>query len=493
MSINKIRLLLCISIFATLLSALVTFIASRVRKDSVNWIMHTHEVIEKIEELQLRIVDCETGQRGFLLTENKLYLEPYNKSIHTIKAKLDEIDSLTRDNPNQIKNIKGLKPLVELKIILLDSTLRIYQSQGKSAAMNLINTGQSNQIMGEIRHIIDGMIAVEQKLLVQRFNKMGETISIFNTTRYISMFFIAIMTTIALVVLIRKDKQNGFLISKLNEINATLEQKVIERTKDLQQKNEEISAQSHQIDHQNEELEKQNTELTKMNAEKNKFLGIATHDLKSPINRVKGLLTIMSLSPEAPVSSQKEYFGLASKAIDQMLELIANLLDINRIEQGERQLHLEPSNINLLINNVGLMFNETAQKKNIQLILQSQIQNLIAYTDKSVLLQIMENLVSNAIKFSFPNKTITIILSYAELGFRITIADQGQGIAKVELPMIFDKFNRLSTKPTSGENSTGLGLSIVKELVEELKGNIWCESEVGVGSTFYVDFPVNVA
>jgi signal transduction histidine kinase len=495
MKIGNIKILLIISIVATLLSALVTYIASQVRKDSVNWIIHTHKVIQATDELEILITDLETGQRGFLLTGEQDYLSPYNAALLKVNPKLTLLDSLINDNPVQKKNFEELKEKTYLRIAAIDSALYLYKKYNLEKSVEYIKNSHSNALMDDIRILVAKMIDIEQNLLIKRFDRLGNLTLIFNITRYISLLFIAIMTAFALISLIKKENQNQFLIDELNTANTTLEQKVIERTNDLSaankslmEKNQEILAQSEHIIIQKIELEKRNKQLLELNNEKNRFLGIATHDLKSPINRIKGLLNIMGFNQSATVASQKEYLILASKAIDQMLELISNLLDINKIEEGKNKIQVEETNINNLMSDAVLMFQESAQAKDIVIVSEFQNQNVIANTDKSLLLQIMENLISNAIKFSHNNKKITVALKKSNEGFQISVADQGQGIKEEEIGKIFDKFNKLSTKPTAGENSTGLGLSIVKDLVEQLNGKIRCESKIGIGSTFYLDF-----
>jgi signal transduction histidine kinase len=104
--------------------------------------------------------------------------------------------------------------------------------------------------------------------------------------------------------------------------------------------------------------------------------------------------------------------------------------------------------------------------------------------------QVMNNLIMNAIKFSYPDTTITLGAKTVDQGVAIWVADQGQGIPEVEIPRLFTEFGRVSVRPTGGEKSTGLGLAIVKRIVEAHGGRIWVESQVGRGSTFIFTLPV---
>jgi signal transduction histidine kinase len=128
----------------------------------------------------------------------------------------------------------------------------------------------------------------------------------------------------------------------------------------------------------------------------------------------------------------------------------------------------------------------TAKQQTIHL--QTEPTPATAILDPGVILQILENLVSNAVKYSPPGKEIFVRLKKLPNGVRVEVQDQGPGLSSEDQKKLFGKFARLSAKPTGGEHSTGLGLSIVKKMVEAMNGKVWCESEFGQGATFIVEF-----
>ena len=138
-----------------------------------------------------------------------------------------------------------------------------------------------------------------------------------------------------------------------------------------------------------------------------------------------------------------------------------------------------------MINN----YQEQTKVKNIKLHLEFQTPLLIALVDKITSKGILDNLISNAIKYSPLDKNIYIRLYQRDSYIHSEIQDEGPGLSESDLLKLFGKFTRLSSKPTGGEHSTGLGLFIVKKLVEAMKGKVWCESQLGQGSTFIVEFP----
>jgi signal transduction histidine kinase len=149
-------------------------------------------------------------------------------------------------------------------------------------------------------------------------------------------------------------------------------------------------------------------------------------------------------------------------------------------------LHLENFDINLFIESVVDGFRPAAAQKEIHLHTESPSQAIYVLSDKQLLLRILDNLISNAIKYSPKERTVWVNISDEADHVHIRVRDEGVGISKEEIPFLFSKYTRLSSRPTNGESSTGLGLSIVKRIVDELNGKIYCESEPGKGSLFTV-------
>lgn len=258
-----------------------------------------------------------------------------------------------------------------------------------------------------------------------------------------------------------------------------LEDKVAERTLELKEKNE--------------ILLKLNQQLTNLNKEKNEFLSIAAHDLKNPLSAIQSLAGIIHNSLDG-LSKDKliEFASMIEFSSRKMFSLIKNLLDVNAIESKKIHLSFNTYNFNSCLQAVLKNYIETANKKQITLEYQVKEQQIYPiFVDENALYQILDNLISNAIKYSPIGKTVFINLFKDENVVRCEIQDQGTGIEKNEQKLLFGKFARLTPQPTAGEHSTGLGLFIVKKLVTAMKGKVWCESEFGEGSKFIVEFAKN--
>jgi len=233
----------------------------------------------------------------------------------------------------------------------------------------------------------------------------------------------------------------------------------------------------------------QTRRLQALDAEKNEFLGIAAHDLRNPLHNILALAAALRDEPALDSDETKESLDLILRSAEHMLQLVENLLDINRIEQGKLTLDPGPCSLAELVAASVESFSAKAQAKAQALRFQRPAEPLIANVDAGATLQVVDNLISNAIKYSPPGKTIQVRLGALDGHLRLEVQDQGPGLSDADKTRLFGKFARLSARPTGGEVSVGLGLSIVKSMVEACQGRVWCDSQAGRGATFIVEWP----
>jgi signal transduction histidine kinase len=243
-----------------------------------------------------------------------------------------------------------------------------------------------------------------------------------------------------------------------------------------------------------QQIEQKNQDLVLLNQEKNEFLGIVAHDLKNPLQAIQGSAELIQITlKEENLTSKTEVIEFAemiSLSAERMFELITNLLDVNAIESGKITVNLQEIDILVILQKVVKEYTKKALIKNITVDFAPQLNSYMAYVDINVLHQILDNLVSNAVKYSPVGKNVYIRIFQQATRIRIEIQDQGQGLSPEDQAKLFGKFTRLTAKPTGGEHSTGLGLFIVKKLVTALNGKVWCESELGHGATFILTLPI---
>lgn len=238
----------------------------------------------------------------------------------------------------------------------------------------------------------------------------------------------------------------------------------------------------------NRALAEKNAQLDDFLAEKDTWINLMAHDLKAPLNSIQGLLDI-GQAPETPDQVRREAFGHIRKAVGRGTDLIGQLLELSQIESGQFQVNDKQVKLNQLIREAQEAFQTAADTKNIQLESKLPSDPIELCTDPAIVLRILENFLSNAIKFSPYGKVILVSLSSTPEGTCLAVTDEGPGMSYSDQEKLFQKFTKLSARPTGGESSTGLGLSIVKGLATKINANIEVKSKLGQGSTFALVFP----
>ncbi|WP_109829937.1 sensor histidine kinase [Reichenbachiella versicolor] len=247
------------------------------------------------------------------------------------------------------------------------------------------------------------------------------------------------------------------------------------------------------------ELEKSNLQLIKQKNkitlqseqlkehinEKDFFIQILSHDLKNPLGNIESLFHL--LQKQSLTADQKELVDLIHDSNQKATQLIAKVLDVS-LSESKINVDLKATDVNTIITNCLNDFQGKADKKNILLKYRNGIHPK-AHADATYLCQVIENLLSNAIKFSEKNKVVSVWIEQDEIHVFIFIKDQGPGFQPKEKKLMFSKFAQMSAKPTNGEGSTGLGLSLVKTYIEKMNGSIECDSKPNQGATFKISLP----
>ena len=239
----------------------------------------------------------------------------------------------------------------------------------------------------------------------------------------------------------------------------------------------------------NLKISKTNKELQETNREKDALMGIVAHDLRTPISQIKGLVKLLEMEEKLP-KSQLEILENLNKAITHGDVLISELLELNNIE-NQKNIDFEVIDIKKVLNESIAQFEMQLKRKQLTLLSKIDIDVKILCRE-DWLYRIFNNFLSNAIKFSPYNKTVEVLINLIDnkTKVEVIIIDQGPGISPNEIPLLFKKFQRLSNKPTGDETTTGLGLFITKVIADKCNAKLFCESIVGVGTTFKVVFDV---
>lgn len=236
----------------------------------------------------------------------------------------------------------------------------------------------------------------------------------------------------------------------------------------------------------NDLILRQNERLAELNAEKNSLISIVSHDLASPFSAIQMWNQVLEAERHHLSEDQARAVQKINQSSAHGQQLIRNILDIEKAEVNQNRIQLETFDLCQLLRSVVDNFTHHASRKQIEVSIRYETEPVIILNDRQLVQRIFENLFSNAIKYTLPGKKVWMELYEEEPGVVVKVCDQGVGISQDELPQLFSKYGRISSQPTGDESSTGLGLSIVKRIVDELNGSITCHSEAGQGSVFTV-------
>ncbi len=259
-------------------------------------------------------------------------------------------------------------------------------------------------------------------------------------------------------------KENERLIQEQNII---LEKKVQERTA---------------------EVAKQNEELVNLNKEKDMLVNVVAHDLRTPLSHIRLLIQLIDVTSLHLTDDQKSYLTEIDNSADRLKQMIGRILNIHALETNRVKLMNQVIDLVALVNYVVRCFRLTAEEKEIEMVSTSQSGDHFVEVDKNYMIQVLENLVSNAIKFSERGSKVALHVKSQDDRTYVIVEDQGPGISEEDQKKLFGRFQKLSAQPTEGEASIGLGLSIVKKYIESMNGEIHCESELGIGTKFIISF-----
>ncbi len=254
---------------------------------------------------------------------------------------------------------------------------------------------------------------------------------------------------------------------------------------------EEVTRLNNELVTMQRDLIKKTRQLEALNQEKNLFLGVAAHDLRNPIGNILGLSELLQAELKGSLNEEcLQYFQLIDGSCTFMLQMISDLLDYSRIEAGKLETDSSPVELDKLVALQVDASRKSAHKKELDIVFIAQGERPFTLRGNSQrLMQVIDNLLTNAVKFSNGPNQIQVTLRREPGSIMLSVQDHGQGIPVEEHDKLFKPFSKSSARPTAGERSTGLGLSIVKRIVEAHGGIVGVDSAPGRGTTMTVRLP----
>jgi len=230
------------------------------------------------------------------------------------------------------------------------------------------------------------------------------------------------------------------------------------------------------------------TELRSLHTMRREMVGNISHEFRTPLAGIKAMVETLQDGAVDDREAAKDFLSRIEAEVDRMTQLVAELTELSRIETGKAELKLELVNLNMIVEEVIAQLTPQAERQNLSLEMTLADDLPATPVDKERIRQVMVNLIHNAIKFNRPGGSIRTTTKQSEGSVVVEISDTGTGIAKDDLPQIFERFYK-ADKSRTGQGS-GMGLAIAKHIVEAHGGNIWVQSEEGKGSTFSFSLPL---
>jgi len=248
-----------------------------------------------------------------------------------------------------------------------------------------------------------------------------------------------------------------------------------------------IEAQSEELVQANEALRHVNSQLAETSEVKSHLMRVVAHDLNNPLGVILGYTDVLREVTNAEGEAH-ELIQIIEGAAGDMMALVQRFLGAEAIDDGRLALHTRPTDFSALVKASAKRFQPSAARKNQALTIEA-LENAWVEADRDWLKEVLDNLISNAVKYTPPGRRIWVrVVTSDDARIQVRIRDEGPGLTDEDKAKLFGRFQRLSAQPTGNESSTGLGLSIVKKIVEMHGGSVWAESVLGEGSTFIAEF-----
>jgi signal transduction histidine kinase/ActR/RegA family two-component response regulator len=445
-----------------LAASVVSYRTSRTLLDESGWVIHTHEVREALSELLSTLEAAETAARGFLVSADETYLGRYDAGQREVPEQLRRLRSLVADNTEQKWRLNSLEPQVAAWFASWQEMIDTRRREGLAAGQRV---ARGFGRLDSLRAIIRDMREAENRLSLQR----AEAVDTAARSAAESFAMTAFLATALVGVLFFAVRRHLRVLDKAEQDREALlsqEQAAHRAAKEAREKLEEADR------------------------AKDAFIATVSHELRTPLSPIMTWAEVLRRGnlDDQQVRLAVEAIQRSAKAQAQLIE---DLLDVSRIAAGKMRLEVRPVDLAGVIRSAIDVVQPAADAKSIRL--QSVLDTRTAPVsgDGDRLQQVVWNLLANAVKFTPRGGRVTVVLERVNSHAEIAVSDTGHGIAADFLPILFERFRQGEATSARGSTGLGLGLAIVRHIVEAHGGTVHAESPgPGKGSVFTVKLPL---
>ena len=403
----------------------------------------THMVLRTLEEAVSLVTGAETGSRGFVITGDARYLDPYRSAEVEAVKRLRSLEKLVAGDERQRVRLDQLAPLVARRFAILDETIRLRANQGFDDAASATGTGRGRAVMDSIRNIADAMSREETVRLRER--SVSEQRGLRRATTLVALSFIAAVILGVMAALFVSRDIDRRLVAEEQARHAKDVAEAASRAK-------------------------------------SEFLAMMSHELRTPLNSVIGFSNVLLRNRGGNLRDRELVYLQRIRAGGQhLLSLINEVLDLSKIEAGRMRLERAPVSLGALVEDTIASFEGQIRDRPILLAAEFPEHITPIMTDPAKLLQVLTNLIGNAIKFTERGSVVVrvVVDPASRRPERIEVADTGIGIPVDRQQVIFDAFEQADSSTAREFGGTGLGLAVTKSLCDLMGYGLEVQSEVG--------------
>lgn len=552
-------IILAVSIFSSYIQMQRVMLAN-------SWIVQTHQVIRLTTATLSSVTQTQTSLYDLIITGDKTTYARLLQALKDMDTNLASLQSLTKDNPIQQKNVSYLNLSLERYKALIKNNLLILVNQGKEASLQpVIRDAEAKQV-NLIDNFLDIINQDENILLAQRNAIFKKNINL--STMIIMMTglfgFMVLLASVALLnfftfrqqrmqrerhqlefrlkkiidsshdFIAAVDSNKKFMVfntayqklfkkifqqdiktgmplktafAKVNNANNLMEIwdralngdefTIISNFEDYKQDSHYYEA-NYTIIRDSDQTQigatlmmRDITARYKVDQLKNEFISVVSHELRTPLTSIKGSLGLLVGGAVGELNDKAlNMLHIAYSNCERLIDLINDILDIEKIESGKMEFHWRQINLQKLLQEAVIANQAYAEKFSTKLNLIITEENVMVRGDYGRLMQVVTNLISNGVKFSPHQSTVTIKLEKQNGYAKVSVIDQGQGVPDEFREHIFKRFSQADSSSIRKVSGSGLGLNISKAIIDKLSGNIDFISEENKGSTFYFELPL---
>ncbi|RNI28043.1 HAMP domain-containing protein [Rufibacter immobilis] len=456
-------------------------------KQSIAEVLETSNIIRESEQAQKLIIDMETGLRGYLLTGRKVFLEPYDAGKVTFAQTIARLDSITKDYKVQNQLVRDIKDIAThwqttfseplIKSRASSHLGHSFKAHYDSVYSNTVLLGVGKGIMDKARNKFDLLEKEEELLQASRLKELDSSLQLTNIVA-IGLTLLSIAIGGFLAYVLGRTIRNRF--QRMNNLALSIAQGKYDVSL-TDHKHDEISGLTHSLNIMAEKLQSSFTHLTKVNQELDQFAYVVSHDLKAPLRAINNLAEWIEEDLQTDDKEILQNFSTLRGRVHRMENLINGILEYSRI--GRKALPTSTFSVQDMLKEV---LENLAPPASFTVKASTELPVITA--ERTLFYQVLSNLLSNAFKYHHTQQgNIEIRAKELPSHYLFEVQDDGPGIPKEYQQKVFTIFQTMEARDV--KESTGVGLSIVKKIVEEKGGQIWIDSDGSSGTTFLFTWP----